>query len=171
MSTHFSQVFWGLLIVMLDLLINDFDLLADGVGYLLVAIGCGGLSVLSPRFVTARSLCFVLAILWLFSFAVRGDVAVVFGIATTVVHCVMIWQLLGGIVDFAMARQRSDLAERAQNRRIAYVAIMIGTSLLALALQGPRNAGPLVAVLVVSMLVLTVMILHLIHRVTVELAT
>jgi hypothetical protein len=88
-----------------------------------------------------------------------------------VVNCAMIWQLLGGIGEFALSRQRQDLAERAGNRRVAYVAIMTGTSLLAFAMQGSRNAGPLATILVIAMLILIVMILHLIHRVKVELAT
>lgn len=170
MSTHFSRVFWGLLLVILDFSINGLDLLADGVGYLVVASGCGGLSVFSPQFLTARTLSFVLAILWLCGFVVSGNVAVMYGLVTTVVNCAMVWHLLGGVADFAMARQRSDLADRARNRRIAYVAIMVATSVLALMVQGSGDAGPLVIVLVVSMLVL-MMILHLIHRVRVELAT
>jgi len=69
-----------------------------------------------------------------------------------------------------MDRGRSDLAERAHNRRLAYVAVMIGTTLLAFMINGSRDAGSLVVVLVVSMLILMVMILHLIHRTKVELA-
>ncbi|MBC8350833.1 MAG: hypothetical protein H8E66_02530 [Planctomycetes bacterium] len=171
MRTHFAQIFWGLLLVILDISINGFDLLADGIGYLVVAAGCGGLSLLSPRFVTARSLSFVLAILWLVGFAVHGEIAVVYGLVTTVVNCAMIWQLLGGIIEFALERKRPDLAQRAGNRRLAYVAIMICTSMFAIALSGSRDAVPLVVVLVVSMLMLMVMILHLIHRVKIELAT
>jgi hypothetical protein len=171
MATHFSKLFWGLLLVILDFSINGFDVLADGVGYLLVAAGCRGLSSLSNRFVTARTLCFVLAVLWLIGLAVRGDIAAAHGLVTMVVNCAMIWQLLGGIGEFALSRQRQDLAERAGNRRVAYVAIMTGTSLLAFAMQGSRNAGPLATILVIAMLILIVMILHLIHRVKVELAT
>jgi len=171
MATHFSQLFWGLLLVILDFSINGFDLLADGVGYLIVAAGCRGLLSLSSRFATARTLCFVLAVLWLIGFAVHGDIAVVYGLVTMVVNCAMIWQLLGGIGEFALSRQRQDLAERAGNRRVAYVAIMAGTSLLAFAMQGSRNAGPLAIILVFAMLILIVMILHLIHRVKIELAT
>ena len=170
MRTHFSQLFWGLLLVILDFTINGFDLLPDGLGYLVVAAGCGGLSALSPRFSTARSLCFVLAVLWLVGFAIHGDIATLYGFATTLVNCAFIWQLLGGIGEFAMDRGRSDLAGRAHNRRLAYVAIMIGTTLLAFMMNGSRDAGPLVVVLVVSMLILMVMILHLIHRTKVELA-
>lgn len=171
MATHFSQLFWGLLLVILDFSINGFDLLADGVGYLIVAAGCRGLSSLSSRFVTAQTLCIVLAVLWLIGFAMHGDIAVAYGLVTMIVNCAMIWQLLGGVGEFALSRQRQDLADRAGNRRVAYVAIMAGTSLLAFSMQGSRNAGPLAIILVLAMLILIVMILHLIHRVKVELAT
>lgn len=170
MATHFSQIFWGLLLVILDFSINGFDLLLDGVGYLIVAAGCHGLASVSLGFVTARALCFVLVVLWLIGFAVRGDFAWAYGLAATLVNCAMIWQLLGGIGEFALARQRPDLAERAHNRRVAYVAIMVGTSLLTLAMQGSAGAVPLVILILVAMLVVLVMILHLVHRVKVELA-
>ena len=168
---HFSHLFWGLLLVILDFSINGFDLLVDGVGYLIVAAGCRGLSPLSTKFATARSLCFSLAVLWLLGFAVHGDLAVAYGLITMVVNCAMIWQLLGGVAEFSMSRQRQDLAARAGNRRVAYVSMTVAASLFAFAMQGSRNAGPLAIILVIGMLVLNVMILHLLHRVRVELAT
>ncbi len=171
MGLHFSQLFWGLLVVIFDFSINGFDLLPDGVGYLIVAAGCRGLSQYSPKFATAGTLCFVLGALWLLGFAVHGDLAIPFGLVTMIVDCAMIWQLLGGIGEFALSRQRQDLADRASNRRVAYVAIVVSSSLLAFATQGSRNAGPLAIILVIGMLILIVMILHLIHRVKVELAT
>ncbi|HCS53130.1 MAG TPA: hypothetical protein DIW81_16305, partial [Planctomycetaceae bacterium] len=143
MSIHFSQLFWGLLLVILDFSINGIDLLADGVGYLIVAAGCRGLSQLSKKFETARMFCFALGVLWLLGFAVRGDFAILYGLVTMVVNCAMIWRLLGGIGEFAKSRQRQDLADRASNRRVAYVAIMVSTSLLAVAMQGSQNVGPL----------------------------
>lgn len=171
MAIHFSQIFWGLVLVILDLSINGFDLLADGVGYLIVAAGCRGLSQFSPKFATAGTLCFVLGALWLLGFAVHGDLAIPFGLVTTVVDCAMIWQLLGGIGEFSLSRQRQDLADRASNRRVAYVVIVVSSSLLGSAMQGSQNADPLAIILVIGMLILLVMILHLIHRVKVELAT
>lgn len=171
MATYFSQLFWGLLVVILDFSINKFDLLADGVGYLIVAAGCRGLSPLSTNFVTARTLCFVLCVLWILGFAIHGDLAILYGLVTMAVNCAMIWQLLGGIGEIAISRRRQDLAQRASNRRVAYVAIMACTSLIGFVMQGSRNAGPLAIVLVIASLILIVMILHLIHRVKVELAT
>lgn len=171
MATQFSKLFWGLLVIILDFSINGFDLLPDGLGYLVVAAGCRGLLSLSSRFATARTLCFVLALLWLIGFVIPPDIAMVYRLVRMVVNCAMIWQLLGGIREFAHSRQRQDLAERAVNRRVAYVVIMAGTSLLGFAMQGSRNASPLVVILVIAMLTLIVMILHLIHRVKIELAT
>ena len=171
MSTHFSHIFWGLLLVILDFSINGFDLLADGVGYLIVAAGCGGLLTLSSKFSAARGLSFALALLWLIGFAIHGELATILGLVTMVVNCTFMWQLLGGIADFAVDRQRPDLADRARNRRLAYVAIMIGTWLIALAMSGSQNGGGLAVVLVVSMLILMVMILNLIHRTRIELTT
>ena len=151
--------------------INGFDLLPDGLGYLVVAAGCSGLSTLSPHFSTARTLSFVLGILWLVGFVIHGDIAIVYGFTRTLVNCAFMWQLLGGIGEFAMGRGRSDLAERAHHRRLVYVAMMIGTALFGLMVNGSNGLAPLVIVLVVSMLILEVMILHLIHRTKVELAT
>jgi len=38
MRIHFSQLFWGLLLFILDFSINGIDLFADGIGCLIVAI-------------------------------------------------------------------------------------------------------------------------------------
>ena len=171
MRKHFAQVFWGMLLVFLDFSFNGFDLLVDGIGYLFIAAGCAGLSVLSQRFNAARILCFVLAILWLIGLMAMGEISIVIGLLATVTNCMMIWQLLGGIIEFASQNQRRDLATRAENRRLMYVVIILISTLLSFALSGSRDAAPLAIPIVVSMLVLTVMILHLIHRVKVEIAT
>lgn len=170
MRGHFSQLFWGLLLVILDFSINGFDLFPDIIGYLIIAAGCTGLANTSHRFSTARAMAFALAILWLIGFAVQGEFRIFYGISTTLANCAFMWQLLGGVADFATARGRIDLAKLAYNRRVAYVAIILVSACLGFALSGSRNAGPLVLVVVISMIVLMVMILHLIHRAKHELA-
>ncbi|QDT90891.1 hypothetical protein [Gimesia algae] len=167
---RFSQIFWGLFIVMLDFSFNGFDLLPDGIGYLLMAAGCYGLASLSPRFLMAQTLCLILALLWLIHFAIDGSSAILFNFVRQVTNCVMIWQLLGGIREFALSKERPDLARRAENRRLAYVAIMVVTFLLTLAMEGSPEASPLAFVLALAMLILLIMILHLIHRVKTVLA-
>ena len=172
MKTYFGYMFWGLLLVILHICINGFDLLPDGLGYVLVATGCSGLTSLSPRFSTAKALCWALAILWVVGFAVRGDAGVIYGVATMVINCIMMWMLLGGIIEFARARNRIDLANSASNRRVAYVVLAVAAALLGVVARGSRDfAIPLVLIIVVSMLAVVVMILHLIYRVRSELAT
>ena len=171
MDKYFSLIFWGLLIVIIDISINNLDLLVDGVGYLMVAGGCRGLIPLSARFATARTLCFVLAIMWLVRFVVVAEFATILGIATMIVDCAMIWNLLGGIAEFASDRKRPDLAQRAFNRRIAYLVFMIATTLFVWLVSDSVDAGFAAVAIIIAMVVILTMILHLIHRVKKELAT
>lgn len=165
------MLFWGLLLVILDFSINKFDLLPDGIGYVLVGIGCGGLITLSHLFKAAKTIAFILAVLWLIGFIIHGDLARFYGITMTVLNCILLWQILGGIAEFAMKHKRVDLATRAHHRRIAYVVIMASATSLSFLLAGSRNAGPIALLFVVALIVLMVMILHLIHRTKVELVT
>jgi hypothetical protein len=170
MYAQLGFVFWGLLVIILDFDVNGFDLLPDILGYALVALGCARLVSLSPRFRVAASQCWVLALLWLLGFVVADDVDVLYSVAVTALNCTMMWFLLGGIADTAFAHSRPDLAERARNRRAAYVALMIAAQILPFVIAGRSAIGvPLVVVLVGSTLVLMVLILHLVQRVRVEL--
>jgi len=170
LASHFSQLFWGLLLVILDLSINGFDLIADGVGYVIVALGCRGLSQLSNKFTTAQVLCVVLAVLWVLGFAVPGVLAVPFTMVVWIAEGAMMWHLLGGIGEFAMSRQRQDLADKASTIRVAYIVFMAATSLLVIAMQVSPGMVFLVLPLLVITVILVVVILHFIHRVKVELA-
>lgn len=53
MRSSFGYIFWGLLIVMVDININGFDILPDVLGHILVATGTARLAPLSSQFVTA----------------------------------------------------------------------------------------------------------------------
>jgi hypothetical protein len=170
-KARLGLIFWGLLLVVLDLEVNGFDLLPDAIGYALVALGCGGLASLSPRFRVAALLCWMLAVLWLAGLLVAGDVKVRYGLAMMALNCTMMWCLLGGIADIALARARTDIAVRAWNRRVAYVAIMtIGHILPFFVGSSSDVAVPLVVVVVAIGLVAMAMILHLVNRVRVELS-
>ncbi len=124
------QIFWGLLIVAIDLRINGFDLLPDGIGYGLMAWGCGGLVPLSRQFAMAQPLAWALALLWLISLAVPPKAGLVFGLAAAVVNCNLMWQLLGGMSDFANGQGRYDLGGRAMILRIVYVVLIASITLV-----------------------------------------
>jgi hypothetical protein len=172
MFTRFGQIFWGLLLVILDLKFNGFDVLPDFFGFILVAVGCGGLVDLSRRFFTAQTLSWILAVLSLVSFAIPTELASLYGFVYLAVDCGLIWFLLGGVMEFASARERPDLRLRASNRRLAYVVLMCVGTLVGVVGQGSRDAATLMLIMfVVCFIPLLVLILHLIHRVKHELAT
>jgi hypothetical protein len=166
MRTHIGYLFWGLLLVIVQVAINGFDLLPDFVGYTLIAVGCGGLLAVSRRFRTARALSIVLVGTALLEIFMRGNLPPAWTLVGLVLNCSMIWFLLGGIMDLTTQHQRSDLAAKAAHRRMAYIVLAtLATlgSLLAARLLG--GAPILVVLLVVVTLVIVVMILHLIWQV------
>ena len=165
MKTHFSQIFWGLILVFLDFSINGLDLLFDGLGYLLIAIGCGGLSSSASRFAVARVLSLILVLLWFVGFFVDRDLAGPYALAMNVVNAVMVWQLLSGIAAFSQARGRHDLANQAINRRLAYALIQTVFIATPYLFGNSREMAPLAYPLVLAFLIIMVMILHLIYRV------
>jgi hypothetical protein len=169
-AARFGQVFWGLLLVILDLSVNGIDLLPDFIGYALMAVGLRGLTELSTQFAIASTCAWCLVPVTLVAMLPVEQL----GPCITVIHvgldCAMMWALLGGIMDCSTTRNRLDLAERASSRRVAYVGVMCLVTVLGFVAGGiGPQAVILIGLLVVCLLVLLVMILHLIHRVKVEL--
>jgi len=171
MFSRFGLIFWGLLLVLLDFNINGFDILPDVIGYILVAIGCAGLSNVSPRFSTAGALSWIMLAVTLIAYFLNGGAATGWGFVHLVVDGAMMWFLLGGVMELAASRQRMDLSERASNRRVAYLVLMSLASVSGFAMEGSGAASAILAVgLIVCIFVLLFLILHLIHRVKHELA-
>lgn len=165
MFTRFGQIFWGLLLVILDFNINRIDILPDFVGYILIAVGCRGLSSASRHFATASMMSWVLLGVTVVGYAVSGDLAQIWRLVHLAVDCAMIWFLLGGVMELATIRQRPDLSDRASKRRISYVALMCLLTLTGYVAQGSRDTATFMAVVgIVCILLLLILILHLIHR-------
>ena len=171
MFSRFGLIFWGLLLVLLDFKINGFDILPDLIGYILVAIGCAGLSNVSRRFSTASALSWIMSAITLIAYALKGGAATALGFLHLAVDGAMMWFLLGGVMELAASRQRMDLSERASNRRVAYVVLMSLASLAGFVVQGSSAVSAILSVgLMVCIFALLFLILHLIHRVKHELA-
>jgi hypothetical protein len=172
MSSCFGKVFWGLLLVVLNLKIEGIDLLPDFIGYILVAVGCRGLENASPCFSKACLLSGVLAVLSLIGFILVDGAAIAYGIVVLVVDSAMMWFLLGGVMELAEARVRMDLFVRASNRRNAYVVMMslYTISWFIVHSWGSEAAGGMAIALIFCILPLMVMILHLIHKVRYEIS-
>lgn len=172
MTSRFRLVFWGLLFAFLALRINNFDILPDVIGYILLAMGCGELARVSYRFTVSQCFCLVLAVLsvlpnWFIGVRVKE-----FGWLVDGLQCGLIGFLLGGVMVLAAAGRRPDLVRNASRLCAAYV----GFSVLHLLLDGissePLSEIFIVFSFVISMCVLLsiILILLFIRRLTRELA-
>ncbi|MES2923154.1 MAG: hypothetical protein V4819_16480 [Verrucomicrobiota bacterium] len=165
-------IFWGMFFAFLDFKLNDVNLLPDVIGYLLLIIGCGGLARESSRFIGAQGLCAVLAVLSLWPDWYLEKVVVWIGHGATLLSVLLMWMLLGGIMDFTEARQGTELARRASRLRRAYVALSLLFWVFIHLAGAPANGflWVLVAMLVICALGAMLLILKLIGRVRYELA-
>ena len=170
MYFRLGQLFWGLLFVILDVRVNGIDLLPDFLGYITVAIGARGLIEASDRFRMAANLSWILAILSLPNVFVPRNTWPMLGLVNIVFDCTMMWFLLGGLIDLALARGRLDLAEQAHNRRVAYLTLTCIVAIASFALRGTHSVGALPVLLAaVGIVIMAAMILHLVYRVRHEL--
>jgi hypothetical protein len=169
-STRFWLIFWGLVLVIVNINIFGIDILPNFIGYILVAVGCAGLSSISRRFSTASVLSWILtavALIALLDYMMPHGVTTGLELLSVAVECAMMWFLLGGVMELAAARQRTDLSERASQCRIAYVVLRC-LAALAGVVGGPAIVmGVVVVVCIVTLLIL---ILHLLYRAKHELA-
>jgi hypothetical protein len=166
MRTSLGQIFWGLLLVILNIRIYRFDVLPDFIGYILVAVGAGGLVAVSGRFITARYLSWMLMPVSLLSLVPDHELGLLPYLVQATLNIGMIWSLLGGIADLAVSCGRLDLAGHAAKRRTLYASFMGFSVLLILQARADRSEAGLAAVLIViAMLVITVLVLQLIWKV------
>ena len=158
MGYRLSQIFWGLLIAILDIGFNEFDILVDGAGWILVGLGCHGLVGTSRRFATASSLSFLLAGLWLVSLALLSFGHTILDLIDLLVECAMYWTLLGGVIELAALHDRPDLSTIAARRRYALVLLLIVSSILGFVAGPAENylSGWLGATLAITMIVVLV---------------
>ena len=169
-----NQIFWGLILVIVDVTIGGFDVLPDFIGYTLMAVGAGGLRNISSKFGVAGALSWLLLVLsvigWIASTdRASGDLQTALSYITMVVDCIMIWNLLGGVMVYAEARARPDLAASASARRVLYVVVM-GVVLVVGHTVMDQGSSGLAVVLVLIMLIVVFMVLHLIRCVRREIA-
>jgi hypothetical protein len=163
MTLRFKLVFWGVLFAFLSIQIDHFDVLPDVIGYVLLVIGCGGLS---SRFTMAQVFWAILAMLAVVPGWFIGGHSGEFGILVEAMQCGGLWFLLGGMIALAATGQRPDLVKRLSNRRLAYVGLAVF-----LAVFDPLRSNTLydvagIAGLVagMGMLLTILMILHEIWR-------
>ncbi len=126
-----------------DVSYNGFDFLVDGVGFLLIALGCSKLAAHSSQFQLSQKIALVLAALWLIFSVIMpsfGMGAGSFGWAVSVIgralDILMIWFVCSGIRELAVERELLELAKKATRRGIAYAVMNLGMWVFASLLVG-----------------------------------
>jgi hypothetical protein len=121
------------LLLFWDVSYNGFDFLVDGVGFLLVALGCTKLAAHSSKFQLSQKIALVLAALWLIFSVILpslkisvGDLGFALGVIGRALDMLMIWFVCSGIRELAMERQLLQLAKKATRRGIAYAVMNLG---------------------------------------------
>jgi hypothetical protein len=169
-------IFWGLLISLLALKINDVEEpFHHAFAFGLIAWGCYRLAGESVHFAVAAALSGILAGWWLLGPFVSlplpdisRELVFLSALIAALLNCGAVWEMLGGVRDFALARSRPDLAAKAANRRILYAAVMVGCLLAAKLFLYDQETLP-VYVAVGGGAIATAVILQLIYRVQAEL--
>jgi hypothetical protein len=79
------------------------------------------------------------------------EVGWLLGLVHLGLHCAMMWFLLGGIMDYATARNRPELAEQASTRRMAYILLICAVTFLGFTARGlGAEAVSLAVIILVS---------------------
>ena len=179
---HFRKIFWGLLVANAMAPPAGETAYFRGLGYLLLALGAGGLAPLWRQMRWAAALSWValgwsLASVWLGDLLatagpVVGDDPVVFT-GRTLIQCALTWALLGGIAEYAAGHGRLDLARRASHCRAPYVVLALVAIWLQFADGQPHGDQRPAwwAVFSVPWVIWLLVVLDLVHRVRREVAS
>jgi len=171
----FGKLFWGFLIVFIDIRINGFDLLIDLVGYVLVVLGLAELAKRNPNFGRARVYATVLLALSALDLFTRssGSRIVLFGssgltavffILLLLVNLMLIYLVCKGIAEMATAAHAPHLADLAMSRWVVFLITFILSNVLVIAAASDSDLGGLALVSVAASLVAAVLIAGLLRR-------
>ncbi|MBS4197287.1 hypothetical protein [Lederbergia citri] len=139
----FTKIFWGFMIVFLDLKINQFDLLPDFIGYFIVVSGLIDLSTFSFYFKRANIYAIFLGLASIPTYFI-GEINILGGfipststiliLATlsimTLIHLALIYYLLIGSIELANQHKKESLAYTTKNNLKIYIIVVLGVAVL-----------------------------------------
>ncbi|QRG66048.1 hypothetical protein [Brevibacillus choshinensis] len=128
--TGLSKIFWGLLLVFVDIRLNQFDIIPDLIGYIIAYAGFSQLSSSHSHFANAKFATIPLllfSILELFQFPASYQVSttgaasmsgpiILVSLLSTVLSLYMIYHLCKGLGYVAREAGAPELAEKSENR-------------------------------------------------------
>lgn len=175
---RFMILFWGLLLVLINLGLGWFDVLMDIAGYVITIYSLMQLSSINKHFLRARNVTFISAGLLLITLIVPfeaataispssfGILAVIMTIATTVLQLLLIYSITYGVADYAGQYGQLSIMQRAKKLWFYYwvLTVVILVNLL-FVLVIPKVAFILAYILSIASIVVTILILKLVFDV------
>lgn len=153
-------IFWGLLLTFLHFRVNDFDLLPDWLGFILVLLGARGLVGVSHRFNLAAVLSVAALVLYGLSWVRELVGHPAFGWVVMFCRVALLWHVAGGVADLCASRGNVVLQSAAIKWRTVYC---VSVFLVALIAELGPPAEFLFAV-GIAVLVCGLVVLHVIWR-------
>ncbi|KAB2328541.1 hypothetical protein F7731_25295 [Cytobacillus depressus] len=136
-ATSINKIFWGLIIVLVDINIVYFDILPDFIGYIIIASGLSHLQTYSPYFSKAKIFSIILTVFSLvtifqgpsipleeFQPSKKIFLIIVFSTILGLLHLALIYFIVRGLIEMAEQEGFIRLSEMAQKRLYIYI---IGT--------------------------------------------
>lgn len=131
MSSGFSLLFWGLLLLFPPLYIKGIDILPDFIGYILIFRGLQYLVSESKYFVMARKISFpliVLSLINIYNFQYHYDLFVSISYVLDIIKAIvlalniyLVYNLCSGTIELAEARDNDYMANTVKQRWYVYL--------------------------------------------------
>jgi succinate dehydrogenase/fumarate reductase cytochrome b subunit len=157
------RIFWGLLLIVVDIKLNNFDLLLpDPLGYILIFTALRSLEQFHPRFRAARPYATSMVVVSSLEMLHIDPLSLV-SILAIVLDFLMIWHVCTGIIELALRTGNLSLSQAATNRRnlcfvLATTHLLVAALFVVAPVAVPAIAIPLVIVsLTVGILVILLM--------------
>ena len=171
MARDFWMLIWGLVFVLIDFEVKGFDIVPDFLGFGLIGVGASSLVQYAGAFQRARNLAWPLAGLSLLTYLFPPQTGRVLSMIAAVLTILLVWFLLGGVMQFTEERERRDLTKVAGRYRRIYAGVAIFAFLISVAAWfEPESASPFVALIALVMAVYLAFLVRLLVVVKGELA-
>ncbi|MDP5275580.1 hypothetical protein [Chengkuizengella axinellae] len=147
----FNRIFWGILF-WFDFRINDFDILPDIVGYILIFSGLSLLLQQNSHFISAQKLSIPLIVLSIFDVITLniGFLGYFIFVGFTILNLLLVFHLCKGIEVWARFNAQYQLADLAMNRwKIYFIVSVVGAALV----TGALIILPLAFLLIIPLLI------------------
>lgn len=177
MLTGFNKIFWGLILVLLDFRIQNFDILPDFIGYWMIYQGLQALASYNYNFGKAKMYAAPLLVLsitdffqWQIAikdlqFSLPAIGFILLFTLITVLNLFMIYYVCKGISEMSLEKNLIELSKRAKHRWQLYLYLNIGLLIIRpIFVLNPQIISlniQFVAALIIPLVIITLIILVL----------